>query len=336
MQEFELGDIFNIDETGLFWKLLPDRTLQFKGIACKGGKYAEDRITVLVGASALGEKLPLMVIGKSAKPRCFRNANIPLDYQSNSKASMTSDLFINFIRKLDRKMTISKRKISVIVDNCQSDPRIEKLESIKLIFLPPNTTAFTQPIDADVIKNLKYFYKLELVRRRIAAMENKQNFSINLLQAVCIINTSWEKVTKQTIENCFKHVEFVEGQTFVFDEGTTLYLFEDSNTKISEYYPEVNFTDYLEIDDSLTTTDTITEESIISKIRGDDFSDPSGEEKDVEDRSIEPTCESAAAALKILRAFLECHDDSSKPLICLSKSKTMLQMSQFGNLPNRC
>ena len=53
MQEFELGNIFNVDETGLFWKLL-----QFKGMYCKGGKHAKDRITELVGASALGEKLP--------------------------------------------------------------------------------------------------------------------------------------------------------------------------------------------------------------------------------------------------------------------------------------
>ena len=64
-----MGNIFNIDETGLFWKLLPERTLQFKGIDCKGGKHAKDRITILVGASALGEKLPLMVIGKSQKKK---------------------------------------------------------------------------------------------------------------------------------------------------------------------------------------------------------------------------------------------------------------------------
>ena len=62
-------------------------------------------------------------------------------------------------------------------------------------------------MDAGVIRNLKYFYKLELVRRRIAAIENKQNFSINLLQAVHTIEKSWGKVTKQTIENCFKHVD---------------------------------------------------------------------------------------------------------------------------------
>ena len=41
------GENLNVDETGLFWKLLPERTLQFKGNDCKSGKHANDRITVL-------------------------------------------------------------------------------------------------------------------------------------------------------------------------------------------------------------------------------------------------------------------------------------------------
>ena len=101
-QKFQMGNIFNIDETGLFWKLLPERTLQFKGMDCKGDKHAKDRITILVGASALGEKLPLMVIGKSQKPRCFANSHIPIDYQSNSKVWMNSDLFTSYVRKIDQ------------------------------------------------------------------------------------------------------------------------------------------------------------------------------------------------------------------------------------------
>ena len=36
--EFEDKDIFNADETGLFWKMTPDRTLSFRGDLCKGGK----------------------------------------------------------------------------------------------------------------------------------------------------------------------------------------------------------------------------------------------------------------------------------------------------------
>ena len=68
---------------------------------------------------------------------------------------MTSVIFNNFVRKLDRKMTVSKLRITLIVDNCPSHPRIENLESIKLKFIPPNATAFTQPMDAGVIRNLK-------------------------------------------------------------------------------------------------------------------------------------------------------------------------------------
>jgi hypothetical protein len=39
-------DIFNADETGLFYKLTPDKTLKFKGESCAGGKMSKVRITV--------------------------------------------------------------------------------------------------------------------------------------------------------------------------------------------------------------------------------------------------------------------------------------------------
>ncbi|CAG4955491.1 unnamed protein product [Parnassius apollo] len=43
--------IWNADETGLFFKLTPDRTLKFKGEKCAGGKLSKDRITVLITSS---------------------------------------------------------------------------------------------------------------------------------------------------------------------------------------------------------------------------------------------------------------------------------------------
>ena len=63
--------IYNVDETGLFYKLRPDKTLTFKGDKCSGVKKQKDRLTVLVGASMSGDKLPLLIIGKSKSPRCF-------------------------------------------------------------------------------------------------------------------------------------------------------------------------------------------------------------------------------------------------------------------------
>uniref|UniRef100_A0A1I8BXC5 HTH CENPB-type domain-containing protein n=1 Tax=Meloidogyne hapla TaxID=6305 RepID=A0A1I8BXC5_MELHA len=60
ISNFSPNDVFNIDETGLFWKLLPNKTLCFKGERCTSGKKSKERITVLVGANMSGiEKLPL-------------------------------------------------------------------------------------------------------------------------------------------------------------------------------------------------------------------------------------------------------------------------------------
>ena len=39
------------------------------------------------------EKLPLLVIGKSAKPRCFKNNKPPVAYKANQKAWMTGIIF---------------------------------------------------------------------------------------------------------------------------------------------------------------------------------------------------------------------------------------------------
>ena len=59
-------NIFNIDEFGLFFNLMPDKTYVLKGESCHGGIRSKQRLTVLVGANLDGtEKLPLLVIGKS-------------------------------------------------------------------------------------------------------------------------------------------------------------------------------------------------------------------------------------------------------------------------------
>ena len=89
LSKFQSYDIFNADETGLIWKCLPDKTLHMKGETCSGGKKSKERITVLVCANMTGtEKLPLLVIGKFAKPRCFKNVHTP----SQSSMKVTARL----------------------------------------------------------------------------------------------------------------------------------------------------------------------------------------------------------------------------------------------------
>ena len=66
------------------------------------------------------EKLPLMVIGKFERPRCFKNVKtLPVAYKFNKKAWMTSVIFTDWLRKLDRQFTAQRRKVLMLVDNCQ-------------------------------------------------------------------------------------------------------------------------------------------------------------------------------------------------------------------------
>ena len=73
LEGYKACNVFNVDETGLFFKLLPDKTLTFKNEPCHSGKHSKDRITVLVGSNSDGsEKLPLLVIGKAKVPDVSR------------------------------------------------------------------------------------------------------------------------------------------------------------------------------------------------------------------------------------------------------------------------
>ena len=101
LKEFQPVQIFNTDETGLFYRCLPDKMHVSKNKKCAGGKLSKERLTVLVTASVTGEKLPPLVCGKSANPKCFKNImNLPAPYEANSKAWMASTVFEKWLRKL--------------------------------------------------------------------------------------------------------------------------------------------------------------------------------------------------------------------------------------------
>ena len=65
LANYDPDDVYNCDETGLFFKLLPDRTFVIKKEECKGGKRAKDRYTVLLCTNWTGtDKLKPLVIGE--------------------------------------------------------------------------------------------------------------------------------------------------------------------------------------------------------------------------------------------------------------------------------
>lgn len=135
--------------------------MAFKGDNCVGGKRSKDRVTIMVGANMTGtEKLPLFIVCKSAKPRCFKNIRtLPAEYASNRKAWMTGALFKQWLVRLDRKFQLRNRNVALVVDNCSAHKIDVELKAVKLIFLPANTTASLQPMDQGVIRAVKTHYR---------------------------------------------------------------------------------------------------------------------------------------------------------------------------------
>ena len=72
---------------------------------------------------------------------------------------MDGDLFTEWMKEPDRKFAAQDRKIVLIADNCPAHPIVDGLKAIELIFLSPNTTSNTHPMDQSVIKSLKAFYR---------------------------------------------------------------------------------------------------------------------------------------------------------------------------------
>jgi hypothetical protein len=118
---------------------------------------------------------------------------------------MKSDIFIEFLKKLNHDMAQKNRKIALILDNCSSHPFIT-LSNIKLIFLPPNTTSVLQPMDMGVIHALKCKYRVKLAKKLLAILEINPKPTvkdIGLYEALLILKQSWDEVSEQTIKNCF-------------------------------------------------------------------------------------------------------------------------------------
>jgi predicted DNA-binding protein YlxM (UPF0122 family) len=65
LEQYNPVDIYNCDETGLYYKLMPDRSLVVNKEDCIGGKKSKERFTVLLCANWAGnDKLKPVVIGR--------------------------------------------------------------------------------------------------------------------------------------------------------------------------------------------------------------------------------------------------------------------------------
>lgn len=218
LENYTPDNIYNADETALYFRALPDSTYVKKELRkhARGVKIAKDRLTVLVCCSMAGVKQRLLVVGKSSNPRCFKNVRIfPCDYESSRKAWMTNAIWSAWLRKWDRRLRCDGRKIALVIDNCSAHADVEDLTNIHVVKLPPNTTSIIQPCDQGIIHALKAHCRFELRARIIDEIDAEHEATacqiakrLNVLDALHMMAGAWVKVSETTIRNCWKKAKF--------------------------------------------------------------------------------------------------------------------------------
>jgi len=102
--------------------------------------------------------IPLLLIGKSKNPHCFKNVKIPLTYKNQKNEWMNADLFMEWFQhtfvpevKQFQQNTEKEGKVLLLLDNAPSHSSTETLNAIndefEAKFFPPNVLSFYKKIN---------------------------------------------------------------------------------------------------------------------------------------------------------------------------------------------
>ena len=150
--------IFNMDETGLQWKKMPDRTyITREEQSALGFKAIKDRFTLLLGANLMEDcKLKPVLVYHADDPRALKGydkTRLPVHWFANSTGWMMDHIFqayskTQLVHELKEYCTSQGLpfRILMVLDNAPAHPHVLLHQDIKFVFLPPNTTSLLQDV----------------------------------------------------------------------------------------------------------------------------------------------------------------------------------------------
>lgn len=218
---FSSKDIFNCDETALFFRALPDRTLV--GDTCERGNLSGERLTILLCTNMSGEFETPLIIGKE-NTSCLDGVDLNLlsvKWRGNKTSWMTLEIMTEWLISFNNKISRQRRNVILFMDYAESHPPIE-LSNVKVIFFPPNTTC--QPLEQGIIKNFKFNYRKCILRHILAHIEesinpNELSKEIDILNAIHWIRTSIKNIKKETVVHCFVKSGFPSALSIIYDNS---------------------------------------------------------------------------------------------------------------------
>ena len=205
---YQLIDIYNTDKLRLFYKDLKlTSNLIFPRVMLLMWQQSKAQIVGMAVRNAISERILMFIVGKSAKPRCFKHVwEILCRYIAQNKVWMNETIFEEWLHELDGRFKRRGLKILMIVNNCPVYPEITGLKVIDLQFLPPNTTSWRKLKDQKLIRCEFYarfliiFGNLTSVMKTISLRKKKRLFSKNNKHvAFLFTHTSWKERLQSTM-----------------------------------------------------------------------------------------------------------------------------------------
>ena len=298
-----LEQLYNVDETGLYYRSVPENTLASeKEKSVPGRKLCKARVSLLCGANVLGShRLKPMVVGKAKQPRCLRGImdSLPVHYDHSMKAWFNAKIFKNWfykhavpeiVRFQTEVMKVSRDHVRalILLDNAPAHPPASELVAehgrIRVKFLPPNTTSLIQPMDQGVIVAFKRLYRRRFLEEVMVVVDEEerdvgqltlQNFKkYNLRSVIHNISLAWKDVSSSTLANGWnrllhKSEPVVDFVGFEADDFHQQFVRAGENTTVDD------ISNWLECDEGDPGQQVLTEEEIAAEVLHPDEGDGS-------------------------------------------------------------
>jgi hypothetical protein len=197
--EFPEDDIYNMDETGLFWRRPPFGASPAQDQLTT--KRENSRICLMLCTNSTGsDRLPLWIIGHTHTPEALRRVNLKamdIHWRYHRQAWLTQSIMQEWL--LFFYSHVEDRRVLLLLDNhpdhqaaVEATPAPPNVH-VQLLPTQTGTSNEQQPINLGISQILKHYYRKQWLAYIVAGKGSHQNpvFTMSLYHTISWITQSW-------------------------------------------------------------------------------------------------------------------------------------------------
>ena len=262
--------VWNVDETGL---LISHGT---KHVYCKKGTVSPEamsniksktRVTIFIGTSMAGEKMPLSFVLKGEpNPKSRNPKNLAHRYQNDGSVHIQRNAWAdarNSTAIFERMKTLMSGRFLWLLDRFEGHRHLPDVlrqsneygyRGGSVLFGPAGLTHVWQPADLGIIKMFKHQYRI-LVQDEAEKSGNPSEYTPTWDVMMRLARNAWNSISRDKIRSCWSSGGYIPNQgTWVGQKKYHSNL--DPNTALQEQ-------GFIDVDEAISRFDEPVEDSFI-------------------------------------------------------------------------